>query len=143
MGDELIFIYAVPHIVPLVPLSNTHSIWLIMEWSLHCTARDATASDADAGSSIVMEASAYLEKQWNPASVLTSFSPSISTFWQVPDNIWVMGENWFQREFLVRRRLAFNILFHGTHIALFALGWYFQVNQLDYLLYKSNFRHSR
>lgn len=54
-----------------------------------------------------------------------------------------MGENWFQREFLVPRRLAFNTIFHGTHIAFFALGWYLQVSQLDYLLSKSNFRHSR
>lgn len=34
-----------------------------------------------------------------------------------------MGENWFQREFLVARRLAFNVLFYGAHIALFAYGW--------------------
>jgi NADPH oxidase len=51
-----------------------------------------------------------------------------------------MGENWFQREFLVRRRLAFNIIFHGTHIALFAAGWYLQASQFDYLLSKSKFR---
>jgi len=38
-----------------------------------------------------------------------------------------MGENWFQREFLVRRRVAFNVIFHGTHIALFVAGWYLQV----------------
>ena len=54
-----------------------------------------------------------------------------------------MGENWFKREFLVPRRLAFNTLFHGTHIALFATGWYLQVSQLDYLLFKSNFHRSR
>ena len=54
-----------------------------------------------------------------------------------------MGENWFQREFLVRRRLAFNILFYGTHLALFAYGWYTQVSQLNYLLSKPKFCHSR
>ncbi|KAF9535390.1 NADPH oxidase isoform 1 [Crepidotus variabilis] len=37
-----------------------------------------------------------------------------------------MGESWFQREFLVPRRLAFNVLFYGSHIALFAYGWYSQ-----------------
>jgi NADPH oxidase 1 len=47
-----------------------------------------------------------------------------------------MGENWFQREFLVPRRLAFNILFYGTHIALFVYGWYLQVSQLVYLLFQ-------
>jgi len=41
-----------------------------------------------------------------------------------------MGENWFQREFLVGRRLAFNVIFHGTHIALFVAGWYFQATNL-------------
>jgi NADPH oxidase 1 len=41
-----------------------------------------------------------------------------------------MGENWFQREFLVRRRLAFNVIFHGTHIALFVAGWYLQATNL-------------
>jgi len=41
-----------------------------------------------------------------------------------------MGENWFKREFLVPRRLAFNTLFHGTHIALFATGWYLQASNL-------------
>lgn len=51
-----------------------------------------------------------------------------------------MDDNWFQREFLVRKRLAFNFLFYGIHIALFALGWYLQVSQLDYLLSKSKFR---
>ena len=45
-----------------------------------------------------------------------------------------MGKTWFQREFLVPRRLAFNILFYGTHFALFAYGWYSQVSQFDYLL---------
>ena len=55
-----------------------------------------------------------------------------------------MEENWFQREFLVnKRRLAFNILFYSTHLALFAYGWYSQVSQSDYLLYKSDFSHSR
>ena len=54
-----------------------------------------------------------------------------------------MRENWFQREFIVRRRLAFNILFYGTHLALFAYGWHSQVSQLDYLLSKSKSCHSR
>ena len=39
-----------------------------------------------------------------------------------------MGENWFQREFLVPRRLVFNVLFYGIHFALFAYGWYSQVS---------------
>lgn len=38
-----------------------------------------------------------------------------------------MGESWFHREFLVLRRLAFNIFFYGSHLALFAYGWYSQV----------------
>jgi len=37
-----------------------------------------------------------------------------------------MGESWFHREFLVARRLAFNVLFYGAHFALFAYGWYSQ-----------------
>lgn len=37
-----------------------------------------------------------------------------------------MGESWFQREFLVGRRLAFNVLFYGAHFALFAYGWWSQ-----------------
>jgi len=37
-----------------------------------------------------------------------------------------MGESWFHREFLVPRRLAFNVLFYGTHFALFAYGWWSQ-----------------
>jgi len=41
-----------------------------------------------------------------------------------------MGENWFQREFLVPRRLVFNVLFYGTHFALFAYGWYSQATNL-------------
>ena len=45
-----------------------------------------------------------------------------------------MEETWFQREFLVKRRLAFNILFYGTHLALFAYGWYSQVSQFVRLL---------
>lgn len=39
----------------------------------------------------------------------------------------VMGETWFQREFLTPRRLVFNILFYGSQIFWFALGWYLQV----------------
>jgi NADPH oxidase len=38
-----------------------------------------------------------------------------------------MRESWFRREFLNRRRLLFNILFYGSHLALFAYGWYSQV----------------
>lgn len=38
-----------------------------------------------------------------------------------------MGENWFQRELFSARRLLFNILFYGSHLALFAYGWYSQV----------------
>lgn len=38
-----------------------------------------------------------------------------------------MGESWFHREFGVPRRLAFNVLFYGAHIATFAYGWYSQV----------------
>ncbi|KAF8807327.1 NADPH oxidase isoform 1 [Phlegmacium glaucopus] len=41
-----------------------------------------------------------------------------------------MGESWFQREFLVPRRLVFNILFYGTQIALFAYGWHSQATNL-------------
>jgi len=41
-----------------------------------------------------------------------------------------MEKTWFQREFLVKRRLAFNILFYGTHLALFAYGWYSQASNL-------------
>ncbi|KAI0004260.1 NADPH oxidase [Russula compacta] len=37
-----------------------------------------------------------------------------------------MAESWIQREFLTPRRLAFNVLFYGTHLALFAYGWYSQ-----------------
>jgi len=39
-----------------------------------------------------------------------------------------MGESWFHREFLVPRRLTFNILFYGAHFGLFAYGWYSQVS---------------
>ncbi|KAG9314303.1 NADPH oxidase [Chiua virens] len=39
--------------------------------------------------------------------------------------------DWFHREFLVPRRLLFNVLFYGTQFTLFALGWYLQeTNQL-------------
>jgi NADPH oxidase len=37
-----------------------------------------------------------------------------------------MGESWFHKEFLVPRRLVFNILFYGAHLGLFAYGWYSQ-----------------
>ena len=39
----------------------------------------------------------------------------------------VMGESWFRREFMVPRRLAFNVLFYGAHLSLFMYGWYTQV----------------
>ena len=38
-----------------------------------------------------------------------------------------MVNSWFRREFLVGRRLTFNIIFYGIHLALFAYGWYSQV----------------
>lgn len=37
-----------------------------------------------------------------------------------------MGESWFHREFLVPRRLAFNVLFYGVQFFLFGYGWYSQ-----------------
>jgi len=37
-----------------------------------------------------------------------------------------MGESWFHREFLVGRRLAFNVFFYGLHCAIFAYGWWSQ-----------------
>jgi hypothetical protein len=39
-----------------------------------------------------------------------------------------MGESWFHREFLVPRRLAFNVLFYGVQFFLFGYGWYSQVS---------------
>jgi len=35
-------------------------------------------------------------------------------------------ETWFRREFLTPRRLVFNLLFYGTHLFWFVLGWYLQ-----------------
>ena len=40
-----------------------------------------------------------------------------------------MGENWFQREFLQPKRLAFNVIFYGLHLFFFAYGWYSQVRR--------------
>jgi len=37
-----------------------------------------------------------------------------------------MGESWFHREFLVGRRLAFNVIFYGLHFFFFGYGWYSQ-----------------
>jgi len=37
-----------------------------------------------------------------------------------------MGENWFQREFMQPRRLAFNVIFYGLHFFFFAYGWHSQ-----------------
>ncbi len=34
---------------------------------------------------------------------------------------------WFRAEFLTPRRLLFNVLWYGTHIGVFAYGWYSQV----------------
>jgi len=38
-----------------------------------------------------------------------------------------MPQSWFHREFLTPRRLLFNILFYGSHLGLFAYGWYSQL----------------
>jgi len=38
----------------------------------------------------------------------------------------VMGENWFKREFLTPRKLAFNVIFYGLHFFFFGYGWYSQ-----------------
>jgi NADPH oxidase len=37
-----------------------------------------------------------------------------------------MGESWFHREFLVGKRLAFNVIFYGLHFFWFGYGWYSQ-----------------
>src|SRR5258708_15707253 len=39
----------------------------------------------------------------------------------------IMIPMWFRREFLNGRRLLFNFLFYGSHLGLFAYGWYSQV----------------
>ncbi|KAF9229209.1 hypothetical protein BS17DRAFT_743015 [Gyrodon lividus] len=39
-----------------------------------------------------------------------------------------MIESWFHREFLIPRRLVFNVIFYGIQFTLFALGWYLQAN---------------
>jgi hypothetical protein len=44
-----------------------------------------------------------------------------------------MDESWFRREFLVPRRLAFNVLFYGIQLGLFAYGWYSQVSFIHQL----------
>lgn len=69
---------------------------------------------------------------WSPS--LVSSLPVPLFVWPVPDSLACikevhisMGESWFHREFLVARRLAFNVLFYGAHIATFAYGWYSQV----------------
>ncbi|EDR15563.1 NADPH oxidase A [Laccaria bicolor S238N-H82] len=56
-----------------------------------------------------------------------------------------MGESWFRREFMVPRRLAFNVLFYGAHLSLFIYGWYSQatnqrlagLNSLKYSVWTS------
>ncbi|KZP04159.1 NADPH oxidase [Athelia psychrophila] len=37
-----------------------------------------------------------------------------------------MAESWFHREFLVGRRLAFNVIWYGIQLFLFAYGWWSQ-----------------
>ena len=37
-----------------------------------------------------------------------------------------MGESFFHREFLTPKKLAFNVIWHGLHLFLFAYGWYSQ-----------------
>lgn len=37
-----------------------------------------------------------------------------------------MAESWFHREFLVPRRLAFNVIWYGIQLFLFAYGWFSQ-----------------
>jgi len=37
-----------------------------------------------------------------------------------------MRESWFHREFLVPKRLAFNVVFYGAQLGLFAYGWWSQ-----------------
>jgi len=37
---------------------------------------------------------------------------------------------WFQREFMVPRRLAFNVFFYGLHMGIFAYGWWSQATNL-------------
>lgn len=56
-----------------------------------------------------------------------------------------MITSWFRREFLTPRRLFFNVLFYGTQLAIFAVGWYLQetnkrlaaLNQLTYSVWVS------
>jgi hypothetical protein len=38
-----------------------------------------------------------------------------------------MPETWIQREILAPRRLLFNVIWYGGHLATFAYGWYSQV----------------
>jgi len=38
---------------------------------------------------------------------------------------------WFRSEFLVPRRLAFNVIFYGAHLATFAYGWYSQATNIQ------------
>jgi hypothetical protein len=60
------------------------------------------------------------------------FSSSFLILWPVPDFVHClfMFASWFHREFLVARRLAFNVIFYGIHLGLFAYGWYSQVSSL-------------
>ena len=36
--------------------------------------------------------------------------------------------HWFQREFMVPRKLAFNVIFYSLHLFFFIYGWYSQVS---------------
>lgn len=82
----------------------------------------------------------------SPLGCARSFSPSFSLLRSAGQTITLilllnthsssvaMGESWFQREFLTPKRLAFNVLFYGSHLAFFAYGWYSQVCfQLSFL----------
>lgn len=46
-----------------------------------------------------------------------------------------MGESFIQREFLTPRKLAFNVIWYGVHLFLFAYGWWSQVRFFRYRLF--------
>jgi len=58
---------------------------------------------------------------------LPSYTRVRYLFFKTHPSFVAMGENWFQREFLTPRRLVFNVLFYGSQIFWFVLGWYLQV----------------
>jgi len=66
----------------------------------------------------------------NLGRIQSSLSPSLSLPPFPPPFSFVSSASRFRREFLVKRRLAFNILFYGTHLALFAYGWYSQASNM-------------